>query len=245
MTDRTYNINFNPNRNEEIKTGKVAPTPKKTKKDFKKVLAKEGRDEQRDSKNKELAQKSKTDESDTSYEDVELKLEAYDQKPKTKGVSLFDIASNSKSVEEVDIKTTVDVSAAKTVEDSEINDPITDMPEEIQEKSLSALFKGYGTKEKLQSMQMEIKNFPYQSADPQLNALRAKESSKTPQDDLQKPVQSAKKIEIKSDVFPREQADLAAVNPNAGLTPLSAPVQTQGVHPPPVRVQELQVSYTP
>lgn len=237
MTDRTRNINFNPNQAEEIKTGKVAPTPKKTKKDFKKILAKENREDTGQSKNKELDQKAKTDETDSSYEDVELKLEAYDQKPKTKAVSLFDIASDS--VEEVEAETTLEVDGVAKTEEGEEELPLADMPENIQEESLSALFKGYGTKEKLLSMQVEMKNLPSQSPE---NAAGRKDSLATPQDDLQKPVGAPGTKESKTELFSREQGDLAAVNPNAGLSPTPAALQTQGVQSTnqPVRAQELQ-----
>lgn len=237
MTDRTHNVNFNPNRAEEIKTGKVAPTPKKTKKDFKKILAKEKREDPKQSKKEELGQKPKTEETDSSYEDAELKLEAYDQKPKAKGVSLFDIASDS--VEEVENEATIEVDEVAKAEEGEEELPLADMPEDIQEESLSALFKGYGTKEKLQSMQMEIKNLPSQALE---NTASLNESSATPQDDLQKPIGAPQAKETKTEVFPREQGDLAAVNPIAGLSPTPAALQTQGVQTTaqPVRAQELQ-----
>lgn len=238
MTDRTQNINFNPNRAEEIKTGKVAPTPRKTKKDFKKILAKEERDDQRESKSKELARKPKTEESDTSYEDAELKLEAYDQKPKAKGVSLFDIASST--VEEVEAETSIEGEKVVKAEDAADELLVADMPEDIQEESLSALFQGYGTKEKLQSMQLEMKNLTNQQLADTIGYQRA--ASATPLDDLRKPVGSPPTKESKADIFPIEQGDLTAVNPNAGLSPTPAALQTQGVQTsaPPVRAQELQ-----
>ena len=231
MTDRTHNISFNPNRPEDTKTGKTAPTPRKTKKDFKKILAKDERDEQRQSKNKELGEKPKTEEADTAYEDVELKLEAYDQKPKTKGVSLFDIASDP--VEKV--KTEGDISLDAPEEASE--DLLSgDMPEDLQKESLSALFKGYGTKEKLAMMQKEVRNLPNQPVDVPLDVLAGKDTtgnehahraSITPQDDLRKPAETTVSQSEKADAFPREQGDLASVNPNAGTVPpsTSAPVE--------------------
>lgn len=244
MTDRTQNIGFNPSKPEDLKTEKNAPTPRKGKKDFKKIFVEEEREEQGKSKNREFSGKPEAKDSDSAYEDVELKLEAYDQKPKTKGLSLFDIASTPVEKEEA-----VESQASEGL-------PLSDIPEDLQKESLSALFKGYGTKEKLAMIQKEVKELPNQPVDTQIEALKKKETlveglgengtisalstANTPQDDLQKPLEKAPANREKTDTFSREQVDLAAINPAAGTLPTAPVAQTQKVAPPPIRAQELQ-----
>lgn len=250
MSDRTQNISFNPNKPEDYKTEKGAPAPRKTKKDFKKILAKEEQGDERKSKNREFSDNPRTEDADTAYEDVELKLEAYDQKPKVKSASLFDIASEPVKKGE-NVKTEEAASTSEEFTSGEI-------PEELQEETLSALFKGYGTKEKLAMIQKEVKGLPDQPVDAHIDALRGNEAiagaldenkanfpenrSQTPQDDLRKPVEVTSTGNEQTDAFPREQADLAAINPIAGGAAASTTTvsQAQGVQHTPVRAQELQ-----
>ena len=237
MTDRTQNIGFNPPKAEDLETEKSAPLPKKTKKNFKKILAKEEKGDNKKSKNQETFEKPKTEDADTAYEDVELTLEASSQKPKAKSPSLFDIASPSaKPQEAAPVKETAEIEGQEETLPQNI-------PPKLHEESLSALFKGYGTKEKLAMIQKEVQAQPYKSIEKPVEGVQAQDSLvDTPRDDLRKSLEITPQKNEKGDLFSRETADLSAVNPAAAAIPsaVSAASPTQKTQPAPIRAQQLQ-----
>jgi hypothetical protein len=255
MTEHTQNIGFNLNRSTDVKSDKIGPTPRKTKKDFNKILEKEPREEKQDSDSKELVGKQNTEGSDSSYEDVELKLEAYDTKPKKPSSSLFDLAREpvAKVGKTIELEAEPIVSSPTETADKDLS--YLEIPENMQNESLSALFKGYGTKEKLQTFQNEVNQLPAAITSLDVKASRPataengemglqqpsqinqRETSDSP---VTSPLPPSPKSE-RTNAFSIEQQDLAAVNPIAGLPPAveTSSVRVQEVHTP-IRAQELQ-----
>lgn len=226
MTDHSFGINLNANKAQEIPEKNAVGPRKKPKKNFEKVLAKEGRQEGDSSEKKELTDSPRPTKGKGSFENEEIKLEAYDTKPQAKGVSLFELASDP--VESVDNEVTLEVSMTET---EEMELPVTKISEEVQEESLSALFKGYGTKEKLQSFQLEAKEMPPQQP------VIPKES---------KPVAIDKTIaennKGRKETFTREQPDLSSINPIADHTQvaLTTSIQSPTVERPRLTPQQIK-----
>lgn len=254
MTEQPQQINLSLNRTENYESGKTSPTPKKTKKNFQKIFRKEHKDDEGQSKNKELNKQAKADKTSSSYEDAELKLEAYAENPKSKRVSLFDLASNEVKDVEPDNDVQETTEAKLPVKDKQ-DQTISGISSEMHEMSLSALFKGYGTKEKLQFIQEEVKPLSKNMAKTEM--LASKKSNlplsrtsfpqrayQMPSEDLRKPVDQPFSAQTKKEGFPQEQLDIAGVNPNTGLYPpiqtVSNEVQAKEPAAPQVRVQELQ-----
>ncbi len=226
MTDHSFGINLNANKAQEVSEKKAVGPRKKPKKSFEKILAKEGKEEGDSSEKKELTKSPSPTTGKGSYENEELKLEAYDNKPQAKGVSLFELASTDpvESVEEqVPVK-------ADSIEAEEMELPVTEMSEEVHQESLSALFKGYGTKEKLQTIQLEAKAMPPEK--PIIPKKNEAVSESTPF-----PVNRERKT-----TFTREQSDLSSVNPMAENTQVTstAPIQSTVVEKPRLTPQQVK-----
>ncbi len=117
------------------------------KRDFRKILAKEGREEQPGKEKKEISEDGKEVSSKDSYEEIADSLEVQEAVTKKKGVSLFDLASVSKAED-------ADEVVAEIAEEEEISP--AEFSKELQDQSLSALFRGYGSKEKLLAFQQEV-----------------------------------------------------------------------------------------
>jgi hypothetical protein len=224
MINDGSNMKINSGKGSGYRSSKVSG---ETQKDFKKILAKERREDRGDSEKKEVGKEDKNVKGKENYEDVALKLEVDEITPK-KGVSLFDLAGVSKegAGEEVAI-----------VDADEL--AVSEFPKEMQDESLSALFKGYGSKEKLKALQEEIlmesqmknqataKDAAQHAMENQtIQSTSQTQNSRQPMEDLvaesagtgtkeglahEKGRQAAK--------FAQEQQDLAAINPLNALPP--------------------------
>lgn len=141
MTDSSFNIKFDPDKGIRFDP-KKSPLKRTGEKDFKKVLE-EGEEGE---KKKEGFEKEKIVEEKeiNTYEEIVSQLEAYEQKPKKTGISLFQLAEPVKEVEEDLIIPIAPQEGIASEEDL----PFTGLPNEVKEESLSALFHGYGSKEK-------------------------------------------------------------------------------------------------
>jgi hypothetical protein len=173
------NINFDPENKGALK-GQPSSG-----KNFEKVLRKERHEERQQDSGKKF---KPVDESDVTtkdeFDEVLAKGEAAHAK-KT-GTTLFDV---------IEGKIDGEIPEEDTV-------MVTEIPPEMSKESLSALFEGLGTKEKLKMMQQQV---------------IAEKSMDTETPDKTK----------FTTVFAREQPDLNSVNPNAGLqTAFVAPTKS-------------------
>ncbi|NGX41889.1 MAG: hypothetical protein K940chlam7_00163 [Chlamydiae bacterium] len=140
MVDNTSNIKFTTG-DDSFRSKKI--TRAKPKKEFKKVLAKDRREQREHPGEKEKVKGDKSVKDKESYENVSIQLEAAQASTKKREVSLFDLASAQEK----------EAVAADVVEE-EI--PVSELSEDVRRESLSALFKGLGSKDKLASLQKEV-----------------------------------------------------------------------------------------
>ncbi|MFQ5728825.1 MAG: hypothetical protein ACE5GN_00500 [Waddliaceae bacterium] len=186
--DSVSNINLTPGKGSDFRA-KGVPSGK-TKKDFKKILGKEKREGREHPGEKEQVKEDKSVKGKESYEDVARQMEDIETGPEKTKVSLFELAAaQEEAVETAPVEEKI---------------PIAEIPEDLQEESLSALFKGYGSKEKLKS--------PEASTPSPKTTLQAEKGKPASQ-------------------FAQEQPDLSSVNPMAAQQ-ATAPTPSTGIKGP-------------
>lgn len=227
VDNSTPNIRFTTNKGESFRTRRVVP--KKASKDFKKVLGKEKREGREHSKDENVV---KDDKGIKSKEKFALGTEEVKTTPKKAEVSLFELASK------VD-----DDTKAMTTELSEEELPVQNIPDEVRQESLSALFKGYGSKDKLKSLQMEADStkteFPKEKMEPTIAEVPLKQRGSEAFKEISKKTVTEENIAVNvspahlkdekgkyATQFAQEQPDLSTINPMAGM---QAPTQTADV----------------
>lgn len=146
MTDPSFNIKLDPNKGVPF-DAKKTPLKRSGEKDFRKIF------EQDDDQKKQAfyeQEKVEGQKGKNTYEETAALLEASEHKSKKTGVSLFALAEPVKEIEE-------DLVVPITQENLSLEEelPVAEFSEEVREESLSALFQGYGSKEKLRLLQME------------------------------------------------------------------------------------------
>ncbi len=190
MVEGPQNIRFN--------TQKISGKSKVSgsSKNFEKILRKKKREGQESFGEKEkVEKKDKNIKSKNSFEEIAEHLEIKES-PKKTNVSLFDIA---KGEEPKDVEKP----------EAELEGDLTFIPKEISDESLSALFKGYGSKEKLTDLQKEV-----------ASAGIEKPKEKIEQRLQGKNIKGTQPFQEKSDVskpakFIQEAPDLTSINPLA------------------------------
>jgi hypothetical protein len=200
-----FGVNFDPNNRSVYKS---QPT-----KNFEKVLRKERQEERQQDDGKKF---KKMDESDvTAKEDFEKFLAQEDIELAHKAASsIFDMDAKSEHVEG---------------EEPQEGDTVLvkEMPPEMHKESLSALFQGLGTKEKLATMQKEV------SAERPLNTETDFVSYTVPE--------KAKTTSTStSTVFMHEQPDLTSVNPAAAMQ-ISTVDTSKTVSPTPIKTNNVDM----
>lgn len=214
------------------------------KRDFKKVLGKERREDEPGKEKKEISEEEIDIKGKETYVEVADSLEPLPLEVKKRGISLFDLAgvTNEEEPEEISAPSDEDVIT------------VSEFSKEVHEHSLSALFKGYGSKEKLKAFQDEVmqsQDGSFRTQDTQNprdliaqgefqeNRFRTEEapSSSRSFDDLEL---KNKEKERMSSKFTLETQDLSGVNPQAALetSPIAPAEKAQG--PAPVRIIELK-----
>ncbi len=232
MTDPSFNINKFDSRDTTPNSKGIGRS--KGEKDFRKIYSKNEDGDKEDPEGKKQVKSSRV-QGKENYEDVELELEAYHAKPqKTGSISLFQLAAAA----EIDPESPLPV-----VDEIEEEFPVQEISPKVKEESLSALFNGYGTKEKLRHIQNEAKNMPPQEPDISYSKrLLVAENAPMAQEIPPAPLPMPKEKPKFNTHFAREQPDLASINPMA-LNPAppageTAPVQAPQV--PRMTSQELQ-----
>lgn len=216
-------------------TSKTGPSGK-PEKDFKKILRKEEREGQKYSEDKETVDDAKTVKKEEGYEEVAAALETVET-PKQKKISLFDLAGTGS-------KEPVGEEISVTVEEQE-ELPIAEFSEKLQKESLSALFQGYGSKEKLKSLQQQVQAQPDSKlADTELAPKKTDPSPVRGEPAVEAPFTPPSKVverERSSTKFPQEQPDLSSINPIANTqTPVSQPSGIQAAAPPRSSAAQMQ-----
>ncbi|MGA8165225.1 MAG: hypothetical protein WB791_09415 [Waddliaceae bacterium] len=198
-------------------------------KNFQKVLAKEKREGRQHSDQQETVKEEPRVKGKESYESVASRLTKAEGKERQAKVSLFDLASaqEEKSTETI---------AEETSEGTLI--PVPEFSEEVHQHSLSALFAGYGSKEKLKVFQKEVMEkhttattTPLPSFLPKQEPSFVAETGEKPKTDVPPaytfhakdesprtdipPLYTKPKTEEHASQFTQEFPDLASVNPIA------------------------------
>lgn len=246
MVNDGSNMKIGSGKGDDFHSSKAGPS-RKPKRDFRKVMAKEEREGKDRDEKKDISKEDKDVKGKESYDDIAQKLNVDEMKPKKKGISLFELASvqEAEAAEEVE----------SLIDNEEL--PVTELSREIQEESLSALFKGYGSKERLKAIQEEVDRVALRNdnltndnssgirgelpAEPGKTALTrdlaakdASSSQRNPMEDLAAESSSTGPKTMpptekgrQSANFVREQSDLSSINPLAVTQTEGAPSSTQ------------------
>lgn len=190
----------------------------KTNKDFQKVLGRESQDDRNYSEENTKIKEDKASKDKEAYDAIATSVEETHAASKKGAVSLFDLAKpqdNPKSdTENLAMEDADDIS-------------VTGISEEMKQQSLSALFKGYGTQEKLKSLDVKPNEFNEMTANPESKIVEfpieqayvnPKDAAKGPQENMLPPVNllANEKGKERVQFTAREQPDLASINPIAG-----------------------------
>lgn len=193
------------------------------KRDFQKILAKERR-EDTPREEKEVPKDDPAVKGKESYAEIADALPADAHDPKHTKVSLFDLAATGKeeAVEEL-----------AAAEDEPL--PIDSLSQEVLDHSLSALFQGYGSKDKLHSLQREVLQSTLAGPPHPLE-----EPTGEPAFSSTDPGLAAKK-NAHSDRFSQGQEDLAALIPQTPPPQTAAPLGVKDAPPPAssIRLKEI------
>lgn len=216
--DPTSRINYTPKDQGVRKTATG-----KAKKDFQKVLGKQGRDERNYSGDSEKIQEDKANKDRDAAVAAAIE-EANEASQKAGGISLFDLA---KPQSNPNTSLNTPDTGELAMEDEDI--AVTGISEEMKQQSLSALFKGYGTKEKLKSLMAQQ---PAEGKDMPVNPegkvvqfpkeqgyIPSKEMVKVPHEMMPNPHSTLlgnEKGRERIQFTTREQPDLSSINPMAG-----------------------------
>jgi len=210
MINDGSSIKVNSGKGNSFRSSKTSPSGK-PKKDFQKVFSKEKREDQQEDAKQSVSKQDTPVKEKEGFDEITEKIHAENKATKAKGPSLFDLVG-AKEVDESESLVEVD------------KQPAAELTAEIREESLSALFKDYGKKEKLKSIQSDIETASISGTPlPKDNTERVS----------QVPTPSIRPAALnEQDRFSEEQIDLSTVNPFLATQDANPTQQIQPVQEP-------------